>query len=191
MSNRGKWRQKKFVVAETITPTMRVYFRIRKLTEIVFQKHFSALTMHKEDLISIGMIKAITMLERGDFNSEKGNMINYLYSGIRNSMHNYYMKNINYARKEILVDEIPLVSSRNPLHDLSYEIDFSYIYRSIFPFQKRHGDLRGWCAEYLESLGCFIIHGVPPDVIVKVPRKEVRSKLQTILLWSIFDNIVN
>lgn len=186
---RGKWRHKKLVVSEPVTPKVRVYLKMLKLSEIVYQRHFSSLSNDKEDLISIGVVKALHMLERGDFDAEKGSMMNYLYAGVRNSMYNHYMKNISYGRKEVLTDVLPSVVSEVPLYDLVYHVDFNMVYKPLYKFHRRFGDLRGWALQYLESVECFIITN-PPDVEVIVPPRQAVKKLEAFLLWSVVDQII-
>lgn len=186
---KGKWRQKKFVLGDQITPKTSVYLRVVKLVEIVYQKHFSYLTQDKEDLISIGVIKAISMLERGDFDSTKGDMMNYLYSGIRNSIYNYYTKNIKFGKREVLSEDLSLVLTSLPLHDFVMDIDVNLVYKHFLELEKYFGNLRMWVSSEIENLGLF-----PKNIGIckEIPElsKVNTSRLQAYLVWKIFDEII-
>lgn len=59
------------------------------LAEIIVRKHFYASVNDKEDLVSIGVMKALCMIKDEKFSPSKGNFTTYLYTGMRNDMHNY------------------------------------------------------------------------------------------------------
>lgn len=191
-SMRGKWRQKKLTVSEPITPKIRLYLQIMKLAEIVFQTHYSFLQEHKQDLISVAIDKAVRMIEKGDFDPSRGNLRNYLYSGMRNEQQNYYVKYLRFSRKEIVTDDLSLVQSIRPLYDSVYTIDFSSVYSPILKFHRRYGDLRHFALDYILDIGWFILDDVPDlsDVPVTNVPKNLQNKLRTILMWSVFDNII-
>lgn len=64
------------------------------LAEIIVRKHFYASREDKEDLVSIGVLKAVRMIHSDNFRSDKGNLCTFLYTGMRNDMHNFlYHKN--------------------------------------------------------------------------------------------------
>ncbi len=59
------------------------------LAEIIIRKHFYASVNEKDDLVSVGLVKAFSMLNDNKFNKDRGNICTYLYTGMRNDMHNY------------------------------------------------------------------------------------------------------
>lgn len=63
--------------------------KLKKLAEIIVRKHFYASLNEKDDLVSIGIVKAYSMIKEGNFSPEKGNLCTFLYTGMRNDMHNY------------------------------------------------------------------------------------------------------
>lgn len=191
-ASKGKWRHKKLVIAEPMTDKLRVYLQIMKLAEIVFQKHFSFLKSHKQDLISVAVNKAVKMLEKGEFDATKGNMRNYLYAGMRNDCQNYYVKYIKYTKKEISTDDFTLLPSVCPLHDSCYDIDFNLVYSYVKPFERRYGDLREWTHNYLLDIGWFFVHNPPtPSLAPNNPPPSIESKLRTVVMWSVFDTLID
>ncbi len=63
--------------------------KLMDLASIVFTRHFYANYDEREDLISVGVLKALSLLEEGNFVSSKGKLLSFLYTGMRNEMHNY------------------------------------------------------------------------------------------------------
>ncbi len=59
------------------------------LAEIIVRKHFYASLSDKEDLVQVGVLKALIMIDSGTFSSSKGKFATFLYTGMRNEMHNY------------------------------------------------------------------------------------------------------
>lgn len=72
------------------------------LCEVVMNTHYSyALSVDKEDLKSIGVLKALELLNNGGFDPSRSTLKNYLYTGMRNEMKNYLYKN----SKDVVVDD--------------------------------------------------------------------------------------
>lgn len=67
--------------------------KLLELASLVYNRHYYASKKEKEDLISVGVLKALTLIEKGEWRKEKGLLFNYLYSGMRNEMHNYLYRN--------------------------------------------------------------------------------------------------
>lgn len=80
---------------ETLAP------KLYTLAEIVVRKHFYASLSEKEDLVSVGVLKAIKMIDSGNFDSNKGNLCTFLYTGMRNEMHNYLYHVNKYSTSDL------------------------------------------------------------------------------------------
>lgn len=82
---------------------------INNLVEVVVNKHF-ALYNEQEELISVGFLKCLELLEGHEFDPlkypHKSALKNFLYTGIRNEVGNYLYHNRN-SKKEFLTDETP------------------------------------------------------------------------------------
>lgn len=191
-SMKGKWRHKKLTLSEPVTAKVRLYLQIMKLAEIVFHTHYSFLKDHKEDMISVSIDKALRMLEKGDFDPARGNLRNYLYSGMRNEQQNYYVKYLKFSKKEICTDDLTLVEAGAPLYDSVYNLDFNPVYEPLKRFERKYGDLKYFCLDYILDIGWFIVEDAPHES-GRSPyniSKELSNKLKTIIMWSIFDNII-
>ena len=77
------------------------------LAEIVVRKHFYSSINEKEDLVSIGVLKALNMINDGKFSKKKGNFATFIYTGMRNDMHNY----LYHQNKFNLVDIDTMIDS--------------------------------------------------------------------------------
>lgn len=149
------------------------------LSEIVVRKHFYASANDKEDLVSIGVLKALKMIRSNNFENSKGNFATFLYTGMRNDMHNYlYHKNkFNLVGLSMLIDE--------GKEDNYFNTEYSYIRYEIVHsvcmcFTRNFGDnIESEVLDKLESVGFIIIY---PDDIMKRYRNEVKVSSSDILL---------
>lgn len=73
------------------------------LSEIVMNSHYSYAVAEKEDLKSVGVFKALELLQSGSFDPTRSSLKNYLYTGMRNEMKNYLYKN---GRDVAVEDEV-------------------------------------------------------------------------------------
>lgn len=72
------------------------------LSEIVMNSHYSYATPDdKEELKSVGVAKALDLLNNGNFDSSRSSLKNYLYTGMRNEMKNYLYK----AHRDVEIDD--------------------------------------------------------------------------------------
>lgn len=149
------------------------------LSEIVVRKHFYASANDKEDLVSIGVLKALKMIRSNNFENSKGNFATFLYTGMRNDMHNYlYHKNkFNLVGLSMLIDE--------GKEDNYFNTEYSYIRYEIVHsvcmcFTCNFGDnIESEVLDKLESAGFIILY---PDEIMKRYRNEVKVCSSDILL---------
>lgn len=63
--------------------------KLMQLAEIIVRKHFYASYKDKDDLVSEGVLKALTMIDEGKWDRSKGSFLSFIYTGMRNSIHNY------------------------------------------------------------------------------------------------------
>lgn len=78
------------------------YENLITLSEVVSNTHYSYVSAtDKEDLRSVGVLKALGLLKNGDFDPARSSLKNYLYTGMRNEMKNYLYKN----SKDVAVDD--------------------------------------------------------------------------------------
>lgn len=77
------------------------------LSEIVMNTHYSYARSEKDDLRSVGVSKALSLLEIGTFDPKRSSLKNYLYTGMRNEMKNYLYK----LGREVPVDDEVLIGA--------------------------------------------------------------------------------
>jgi hypothetical protein len=111
--------------------------KLMNLAGIVFRKHFYASYGDKEDLISIGVLKALTLLDDGNFDTGRGTLINFLYTGMRNEMHNYlYHKN----KKVKILEDVKEFADDLYFESDSYSINLNIVIDVCNSFSM-YGDL--------------------------------------------------
>lgn len=99
--------------------------KLQILAGIVFRKHYYASFCDKDDLLSVGVLKALSLINEGNFSKKKGTLLNYLYTGMRNEMHNYlYHKN----KKLRGCDVVPDIVYDNYFEDYCFDINLSVIH---------------------------------------------------------------
>lgn len=130
----------------------------QKLTDlscIVFTRHYFASKVEREDLISIGVVKALSLIQGGSWTQSRGKMLNYLYTGIRNEMHNYLYKMSREVCSEYTVGVNITCSINSFSNDNDYFIDQSIIEEVCSDFLC-YGNLADIVSEKLSDMG-FII----------------------------------
>ena len=109
------------------------------LAEIIIRKHFYASVNEKDDLVSIGLVKAYSMLQDNKFSSSRGNICTYLYTGMRNDMHNY----LYHQNKFNLVDISCMIGTGvddSYFEEDSYCIPYSVVHIVCMKFVKVFGE---------------------------------------------------
>lgn len=109
------------------------------LAEIIVRKHFYASVNEKEDLVSIGVVKALCMIKDEKFSPHKGNFTTYLYTGMRNDMHNY----LYHQNKFNTVDIDELVETGKDeeyFQEDAIKVDYSLIHTVCMKFSPFFGD---------------------------------------------------
>lgn len=132
------------------------------LAEIVIRKHFYASIRDKEDLVSVGVLKAYEMINSGNFDVSKGNFMTYLYGGLRNSMHNHLYHEYKFNAEDI--EEI-LDYGREDLYFNNDEVYISYslIHTVCMSFMPVFGDnIEYPVINALEDMG-YTIKGMKED----------------------------
>lgn len=93
---------------------------LKSLADIVYHTHFYINYELKEDLLQIGLLKALALLRQGHFDPSKGALKNYLYTGMRNVMKAYVTRSL----KETPVEEA--IMATNESFEISNLPEFPY-----------------------------------------------------------------
>lgn len=165
------------------------------LAEIVVRKHFYASLQDKEDLVSIGVLKALTMISSGNWDKSKGNFMTYIYTGMRNDMHNYL-----YHENKFDTTDLDVLSDRGK-EDEYFESDevfmsYSLIHSVCLNFIPSFGDnIERLVLLELEEMGYVIKGRVEPDSAYSYccdlvvdeygedAQKDIVSRIIGIILW--------
>ena len=141
----------KFVFDESVlSDDYLLYSKLCDLCNMIISRHFYANTREKEDLVSVGVTKALSMISDGHWDPRKGRLMSFLYTGMRNEMHNYLYR----ISREILYDDY----YEESYTDISLEepdilsIDFKYVDDVCKSFIS-YGDLRDYVVMNLEDNG--------------------------------------
>jgi hypothetical protein len=118
------------------------------LAGIVFRKHFYANMMDKEDLVSVGIVKALSLINSGNFCENKGTVLNYLYTGMRNEMHNY----LYHQKKKIKVDDVCESTCDIYFEEECFNIDYKIV-KEVCDNFKVYGDMGTLVTAELENRG--------------------------------------
>lgn len=112
------------------------------LAEIIVRKHFYASSNDSEDLISIGVLKALSMIKDNKFVKSKGNFASFLYTGMRNDMHNYlyHQNKFNTVDIDELASEIVDNTVLEDMSTSDYTIEYSLIHTVCMKFAPLYGD---------------------------------------------------
>lgn len=109
------------------------------LAEIIVRKHFYASVNEKEDLVSIGVVKALCMIKDEKFSPNRGNFTTYLYTGMRNDMHNYLYHQNKFNTVDI--DEmLETGEDETYFQEDVIKIDYSLIHTVCMKFSQFLGD---------------------------------------------------
>lgn len=123
--------------------------KLMDLASIVYSRHYYASYRERDDLISVGVLKCLSLIYNGGWDRSKGPLFNYLYSGVRNEMHNYLYK----INKDVCMDEFfDDAGEVSTTHDTYFEedllsIDYGVV-ESVLGSFSMYGDLG--CSIYSE-----------------------------------------
>lgn len=79
--------------------------KLINMAEIVIRRHFFYTPLSiKEDLVSVAVLKALEEINGGSFDSSKGAFYSYVYTGMRNAIHNYLYHETKHSGMEDLSD---------------------------------------------------------------------------------------
>lgn len=157
------------------------YANLNDLCDIVLNVHYSyVLPVDREDLVSVGVIKALELLKAGCFDVERSSLKNYLYTGIRNEMKNYIYK--NRGKDTVVDDEILTGINEDKINSIDYTDDTITISDEMLKpyldrFSKRVDNLEFKLKSSLFDMG-FIVTG-------EFERKsyEEVSKIICLIIW--------
>ena len=126
------------IEAEDINNEVELSNKLMDLAGIVFRKHYYASYGEKDDLISVGVLKALSLIKGGNFSENKGTLLNFLYTGMRNEMHNY----LYHQKKKVKCEEmISEASNDNYFEDESFKININTVDEVCNNFSV-YGDLK-------------------------------------------------
>lgn len=163
------------------------------LAEIIVRKHFYASTADKDDLVSIGVLKAIRMIHSDNFRSDKGNLCTFLYTGMRNDIHNYL-----YHKNKFDTVDIDNTFDDGGKSDFYFEdevakIDYSLIHLVCMKFSRQFGNfIEDEIIKKLKYYG-FIIDGyiescsneVKEVLVDEAYKDEVIQRALGLLFWEL------
>jgi hypothetical protein len=113
--------------------------KLIQLAEIVVRKHFYASLKDKDDLVSVGVLKALNLINANSWTKQRGSFVNYIYSGMRNEMHNY----LYHQNKFSIVDTDSLLKE-DGREDSYFEMDGCTI---------NYGLIHSICIKFMDSFG--------------------------------------
>ena len=158
------------------------YKNICNLCDIVMARHFySNPAFDKEDLKQVGLYKALSLLQRSNYNPKKASLFNYLYTGIRNEIHNYVYK----MNKDFAVDSTIMDTNTESICNTQFSgIDFSILnlqLKSLDEYCKNEQDKED-LANSLTELGFKIEGYIKTD---KEPNTSRNNIIQAMFLWKL------
>ena len=142
------------------------------LAEIVVRKHFYVSVNEKEDLVSVGVLKALSMINSGTFSESKGNFATFIYTGMRNDMHNYlyHQNKFNTIDIEEMVDE---GRDDNYFQNREYLIEYSLIHSVCMQFSRAFGDSLEYHLIKQMALDGYTIIGIKKDRSIIVGENDI------------------
>lgn len=158
------------------------YGDIQDLADIVIAKHFYLNSeIEQQDLKSIGILKVLEMLQKGDFDPSRSSLKNYCYSGMRNEMKNYLYRNERMfpVDDEILATNVDSVTSASISDDS--DTVFNIRLSEIKPFLGRNPNELQAVVNSLVSLG-FSVEGGYKDTGYIADEGRV-SIIQCQVIW--------
>lgn len=78
------------------------------LAEIVVARHYYASSARFfDDMRSVAVLKALSMIKDDHFDKKKGNFASFIYTGMRNEVHNflYHENKRDYVDLDVLIDQ--------------------------------------------------------------------------------------
>lgn len=127
--------------------------KLMTLCEIIWRKHFYLSVSERDDLISIGLLKALESINSGKWDKNKGNFATFIYSGIRNSMHNYLYHENKFNKVDI--DEMTESGEDDEyFHEEVIQISYPLIHSICLNFVRPFGDnIELSVIKHLEEIG--------------------------------------
>ena len=169
--------------------------KLIQLAEIVVRKHFYASYQDKDDLVSIGVLKALTLIKNGAWSKSRGSFLNYIYSGMRNDMHNYlyHQNKFNFVDNETLPD--------NGKYDMYFNsdecyLDYNLVHSVCSNFTTQFGEyIEDRVIKEMTELGYTIVNredskktqvsycNIIGDMYGKDTEDDVTGRIIGIILW--------
>lgn len=163
--------------------------KIVDLSNIVFNRHFYINLWEKEDLISVGVVKALSLIREGNWRKEKGNLVTFLYSGIRNEMHNYIYR----VSREVCYGDFYYESDSDGVEpDENYgflDIEFRVV-REVCSCFSGYGDLTCVVVSELSKVGFNILNSECDNMVCSINTDydvnlytDLISRLKGAVIW--------
>lgn len=175
-------------------------WKLTQLAEILVRKHYYASAeRYKEDLVSVGVLKAFTMINSGKWDPERGsNFATWIYTGMRNDMSNF----LYHEGKGVTIDIDEMVEEgkEDDYFNGNGEVYMSYslIHATCLHFIPAFGyNIEQLVIRELEEIG-YVIEGrkessnsptfvyysdLVQDEYGKGAEEEIISRLVGLILW--------
>lgn len=175
-----------------------VYEMVDNIVQVVFYTHFSYITDQelRKDLWQIGYLKAYELLNNGNYDPTMS-LRNFLYTGIRNEMHNtlYHLGKIptvSLSDLDVYENVIGYTQTRD------YYVDDKVV-RQIAKRFKKHGDYYPILIKFLEGTGIIDHNTVNNCLKKRYPNKDImnlefseeeyimQDSLKALTLWKLYE----
>lgn len=131
--------------------------KLIQLAEIIIRKHYYASLKDKDDLISVGVLKALTAIEGNAWTKSRGSFATYIYSGMRNEMHNYLYHQNKFPNVDIDTMKEESIEDKY-FNDVRCPIEYGLVHSVCINFTETFGDvIELRVVEKLRELGYSIM----------------------------------
>lgn len=161
-----------------------IYDMVNNVVQVVFNTHYNYIKDPelRQDMYQIGYLKAYELLNNGNYDPTMS-LRNFLYTGIRNEMHNtlYHLNKVTIVNLEVL-DKYDNIVGFHETGD--YDVDLEFIKSKIYKYNK-FGSYYEGVVNYLIDLGildCKKLTDNPED-----RKPELFEGLKSLILWELFE----
>jgi hypothetical protein len=169
-----------------VNDNVSVYEMVENIVQVVYYTHYGYITDPelKKDLMQVGFLKAYELLNNGNYDPTMS-LRNFLYTGIRNEMHNtlYHLGKIKTVSLDDGLGLYENVIGYRQIPEYSVE---EKVVRDVCDKFSYHGDYYPIVFNYLLSLG--IVSGSKLDV--GEVDNDLTDGIIVLTLWSIYEREV-
>ena len=159
-----------------------MYEMVDNIVQVVVATHFSYITDRelRKDLMQTGFLKAYELLNNGNYDPNLS-LRNFLYTGIRNEIHNtlYHLGKIPTVSLDVL-DVYDNVIGYRQVRDFTVE---EKIVREVCSKFSRHGDYFPVVANYLIKIGILEGDGYKETEV----DNNLTKSIITFTLWKLYE----